>query len=48
MSLASGFSLSDLMFGRSVRTSLGSPVGVVVDYDVFDHKDTENKQLEKA
>ena len=36
------------MFGRSVRTPLGKPVECIVDYDDFEDRDFEQKQLEKA
>ena len=46
--LALGYSPSELMFGRSVRTPLGKPVECIVDYDDFEDRDFEQKQLEKA
>ena len=45
--LATGYSPSELMYGRSVRTPLGKPVDREVDYDDFEIKDFEQKQLEK-
>jgi hypothetical protein len=46
--LATGYSPSELMFGRSVRTPLGKPVDCVVDYDEFERNDLEQRQLAKS
>lgn len=42
--LVSGYAPADLMFGRSVRTPLGSPKGVVVDYEEYECIENEIRE----
>jgi len=46
--LATGYSPSELMLGRSVRTLLGTPRNSRVDYNDFEHRDLELKETAKV
>ena len=45
--LATGYSPSELLYGRSVRTPLGKPVDCVVDYEEFEARELEQKRVGK-
>ena len=45
--LATGYSPSELLYVRSVRTPLEKPVDCVIDYEEFEARELEQKQVRK-